>query len=267
MLSCQGGRPRQTLYYRVLPVVLHGPNSSRQTYALLDEGSSVSLIDADLAAELQLEGELQTLSLQFVSGAATTQPSRKVAMGISGIEADAIRYEIDTVQTTNELSLPVQTVAREEVVANNPHLTDIPFATFENVRPQILLGLEHHYLGVPMETRSSEQLKSIAASRTKLGWVLYGGSGQSALPGAVVLHAKHPEEVADNEADRLNMLHELVRQHFTTEDFGVKAPSEPILSDADKRAYSILESTTKRLGNRFETGLLWKRDDIFLPDS
>ncbi|XP_065083280.1 uncharacterized protein LOC135705459 [Ochlerotatus camptorhynchus] len=42
------------------------------------------------------------------------------------------------------------------------------------------------------------------------------------------------------------------------------APPEPI---EEKRAREILQATTKRVGNRFETGLLWREDERRFPDS
>lgn len=224
-------------------------------------------MDADLADQLQLAGETQTLNLQFVNGESSRQSSRNVSVGISGIGPGNTRYDINTVQTAKEISLPAQTVDRRDVVERNPHLAEIPFATFVNAKPQILLGLEHNFLGEPVETKFGDGAHSIVAARTKLGWVLYGSCERSTLPGAVVCHVRHVTEEADDDNVRLQQIHDLVRLHFTTEEFGVKVPSQPIQSDADRRACQILEATTKRVGAKFETGLLWKHDDVVLPDS
>lgn len=255
------------MYYRIVPVVLHGPNRSLTTFALLDEGSSVSLVDARLAEELQLEGEVSELNLQFVSGGSTIKTSREVQLGISGMQKGASRFDIRTVHTTMELSLPIQTVDSARVVDKNPHLKDVPFATFVDAQPKLLLGLEHHHLGYPLELRASTHSQGIVAARTRLGWVLYGSDDRSSLPSAVVLHMRRPEADDDNEPDQMEQLNELVRLHFTTEEFGVKAPTAAIESDADRRARQILSTTTKRVGARYETGLLWKQDQIRLPDS
>lgn len=76
-----------------------------------------------------------------------------------------------------------------------------------------------------------------------------------------------PEENTENDSERWEHLNELVRHHFTTEGFSVKVSNAMIESDADKRARLILSTTTKRIGDRFETGLLWKHDHFRLPDS
>ncbi|CAB4025897.1 Hypothetical predicted protein, partial [Paramuricea clavata] len=52
-----------------------------------------------------------------------------------------------------------------------------------------------------------------------------------------------------------------------TESFGCKYVEETCQSVEDKKALEILESTTKRTGDRYETGLLWKEKDVTLPNN
>lgn len=59
----------------------------------------------------------------------------------------------------------------------------------------------------------------------------------------------------------------MTKRFFSTEDFGVKIPKEPLESLEDARSLEIMARTTKKIGNRYETGLLWKFDDVELPES
>lgn len=61
-------------------------------------------------------------------------------------------------------------------------------------------------------------------------------------------------------------LQSIVKDYFSTENFGVKEPSEPRLSSETVRARYLLESTTKKIEGRYESSLLWRSDDIILPD-
>lgn len=45
----------QTLL-KIIPIILKGPNSQIEIFALLDEGSTVSLIDSKIAEKLGLKG-------------------------------------------------------------------------------------------------------------------------------------------------------------------------------------------------------------------
>lgn len=49
--------------FRYLPVTLHGKSGSIQTFAFLDEGSKLTLMDKDLADELELEGDESPLHI------------------------------------------------------------------------------------------------------------------------------------------------------------------------------------------------------------
>ena len=59
----------------------------------------------------------------------------------------------------------------------------------------------------------------------------------------------------------------MVKDSFSTENFGVKIIDPNLRSREDKRALEMMEATTKRLENRFETGLLWKHDNVKFPES
>ncbi|EDW38704.1 GL26942 [Drosophila persimilis] len=58
----------------------------------------------------------------------------------------------------------------------------------------------------------------------------------------------------------------MVEDYFDVENFGVK-PAPPVAGSDDERAQKILEDTTVRLGQRYQTGLLWKDNHIVLPRS
>jgi hypothetical protein len=59
----------------------------------------------------------------------------------------------------------------------------------------------------------------------------------------------------------------LLSKWWTTEYFGCAYDSNNIYSRDDKRAIDILESTTRKVGERYETSLLWKSDNVVLPDN
>lgn len=58
----------------------------------------------------------------------------------------------------------------------------------------------------------------------------------------------------------------MVSDYFNVESMGVRAA--PIVeSQEDTRAKFILKETTKRIGDRFQTGLLRKYDEVIFPNS
>lgn len=53
--------------FRVVPITIFGKNINCDTFALLYDGSSVTLMDAGLADYLQLEGDVDPLCLKWTS--------------------------------------------------------------------------------------------------------------------------------------------------------------------------------------------------------
>ena len=59
----------------------------------------------------------------------------------------------------------------------------------------------------------------------------------------------------------------MVKEHFLMDNLGVSPLGTKLESTENKRARQILESTTRRVTEGFETGLLWRRDDVSFPNS
>jgi hypothetical protein len=56
---------------------------------------------------------------------------------------------------------------------------------------------------------------------------------------------------------------QLVRQHISNEVAASEVEKQKDSAN-DLRAKALLVATTRRIGDRFETGLLWKNDDVKL---
>ena len=64
--SSHSQRQSQVLL-QVVPVTLHGPAKTARTYAMLDLGSTCSLIQNDIADELGLDGLTEKMTLDVSS--------------------------------------------------------------------------------------------------------------------------------------------------------------------------------------------------------
>lgn len=54
---------------------------------------------------------------------------------------------------------------------------------------------------------------------------------------------------------------------FSTVSFGVRVPSHTIESNDDIRARKIIKNSTMKVEGRFQTGLLWRNDNIIMPNN
>ncbi|XP_036347953.1 uncharacterized protein LOC118757339, partial [Rhagoletis pomonella] len=255
VLSCSRGSADSKLLFRILPVVLYNKHKRVETYALMDEGSSITMIDNTLLQELGVHGSEQRLNLQWFGGRAAQEPAVVVDLLVSGAGMQK-RYKLRRVYGVSNLQLPSQSLSKAELSCDDTHVSKLPIQTYSQVRPKLLIGLDHCHLGLPSSTLKMNMNGPFAAS-TELGWVVYGPTTnkQRSLP--TCLHVNSQSDQS---------LHSLMADYFDTESFGIR-PSPPIESEADARAKRILEKTSFRVNGRFQTGLLWKHDKVELPDS
>ena len=136
----------------------------------------------------------------------------------------------------------------------------LPIVSYATALPKILIGIDNYHLIVNQNTY--ENANGPVVAQTKLGWIVYG---PTKLENGICGHIKTVGACTEKHYNE--NLHQVVKEYFTTENFGVKTPGRILESDDDARANKILNETTVRLGNRFQTGLLWKSDDVELQKS
>ncbi|XP_062714841.1 uncharacterized protein LOC134291299 [Aedes albopictus] len=248
--------------FRYLPVVLRSRNKTVQTYAFFDEGSELSLLDDGLAKLLELDGEISPLCLRWTGGKERNEDnSRVVSLEIGGIRNQTKMFNLNNVRTVQELLLPHQTIDMKELSQLYPHLRGLPVDSYQSAQPRILIGLKHAFIGLVLQSREGE-LNHPIASKTRLGWTVYGGCTEDAPN--VVQCAFHEHHQSDNMDESL---HQAMKEYFSLDSLGITKPSNILLSTDDQRAETLLRSLTKLKNGRYETGLLWRSDDARLPDN
>lgn len=242
-----------TIYYQIVPVTLYNGDRSIKTYAFLDPGSSLSLLEAEVAKELKLNGDLKPLQLSWTQDLTSDHDkSRSIQLKVRG--ASKKNYMLKDVRTINNLKLPSQGLNYDDLSRKYPHLKGLPIKSFDEIRPTIMLGLNHSYLLMGHEHRWGPPGQPIAM-RTKLGWVIYGRLSTNNNANHVMVTQE--DEVLKRTMDR----------YFSVEDFGVKHLEVLPQSEEDKRAKEIIKQTLKFQNGRYEVGLLWRKDDFEFPFS
>lgn len=181
--------------------------------------------------------------------------SKRVKLLISGVGLTR-KFCLQNVRTVSHLKLPLPTAAID-LKCTYDHLRDVDIPDIPISRPSILIGLEHAKLGLMYEIREGRWNEPIA-SRTHLGWVIHGKStGVNNMD-----YMCHVCDCKKSDEELSSLMHSF----YTTEAFGVSFTKE-IESKENVRAREIMEATTKYDNHQYETGLLWRRDDVTLPES
>ncbi|XP_055527971.1 uncharacterized protein LOC129720514 [Wyeomyia smithii] len=241
--------------FQMIPVSLHGGENSITVLAFLDEGATVTLVENSLAERLGVAGIRQKLTNKWTADIARVEKnSKRMNLWVSAVGSDE-KMLLKTVRTVERLMLPQQALDAEELARQFKHMRGLSIASY-NGRPEMLIGLNNIHSFAPLEAKIGAVVDPIAV-RCKLGWTVYGPKETNTAEtsdGFLGLH----HEVSNND------LHELLKTYYALEESVISIPLE---SAEDKRARNILEKTTQRIGDRFETGLLWKTDNPEFPDS
>ncbi|XP_058447516.1 uncharacterized protein LOC131427935 [Malaya genurostris] len=248
--------------FRYVPVLLHGRGKSIRVFAFLNDGSSVTWMDHSLLSELGIQGEAHPLCLGWTSDHQRQEPkSVKLSLQISGVH-DSKLYTIPKVHTVQSLALPRQSLALNDLTRRYKHLRSIPVDSYRDATPRILIGMDNCHLRYALDSKEGDKQEPIA-TRTRLGWIVCGPCAVLSQPVSTAYHSFHVCPCYErNDAE----LHKAVKSYFTLDSIGLKTGKQ-LLSKDDERAEQLLKSLTRVKGKRYETGLLWRGDDIKLPDS
>ncbi|XP_058128532.1 uncharacterized protein LOC131292812 [Anopheles ziemanni] len=243
-------------------VTLHGPNGSIKTFAFFDDGSTSTFVEHGLVQELGLQGTPHPLCLKW-TGTTTREEkeSVQVALRISSRHESGTVYELPVVHSMKKLALPEQSLCTEQLLAMYTHLRGLPIESYKNVTPRVLIGIDNCRLGQPIKTREGKKDEPTAA-KTRLGWVVYGPCDKTIAArrgGMASFHICTCNGASDDALDSA------FRQFFTLESMGILPSAGPLRSKDDEKALAILAEKTKLQGARYETGLLWKNDDVKMP--
>ncbi|XP_055585330.1 uncharacterized protein LOC129738161 [Uranotaenia lowii] len=248
----------RSVIFRMIPITLHHGGKAVQTLAFLDEGASTTLVESSLAESLGVEGTPEPLVIVWTGNVKRNEDSsRKIDLLVSAVDSRR-KFMMSSAHTVGELKLPLHKACYRSIVDKYHHLDGVPLSSTKMEVPRVLIGLDNLHLFAPLESKVGAPGEPIAV-RSALGWAIYGPDSR--------LEQQQHHYLNHHLVQSLNnrQLHDLMAEQYAQEELHV-AQGNPIESEEIQRARETLESTTVRVGDRFETGLLWKQEPVF-PDS
>ena len=243
----------------ILPVTLSCGSRTMDTYALLDSGSSLTLL-TDAAAR-HLVPDLEPNETITVAGVHSTNELlvASLQVTIGPYRSSTQPYTLDNVVTVPRLNLNnVQPDIINEICHKNPHLSHIVMSTLANKNVSLLIGMDAYDLILSRVVINGPP-NSPMAINTLLGWTVAGRS--SAPPTTAQTNYQQCSRTDDFDRN-------LYQQVSNWIEFDTTGVNEEVYSysQENKMALKILQSTTKQVNGQYEIGLLW-RDDVKLPNN
>ena len=228
---------------------------TRKVCALLDPGSQTSLVAEDVVEELGLEGEQQTLQLRNVEGSGSQQHTRRLQLQLITDGEEAYSVSVPEAFSVREINLTVPHFP----VKHWQHVQGLRLPDCRGRKIELLLGANVLEAVLQLEVRTGSPGDPVAI-RTIFGWTLTG-SVSGLVPGQV------RDVMLIHRATEESVLCDAVKDWWATESFGSMFEGQVSRSQDDLRAQAMLDKMTKLQDGHYEVGLLWKKDDLKMPDN
>ena len=158
---------------RTVPVILRHGDKNVTVNALLDDGSTQSYLNCDVAAQLELSAPTQEVSVSTLNGRIETLETMPVDCHIESLDGRFITQfsALTAKNVTGNLTPHDWSVDQTRY----PHLNGIEFPQCQKKRVEALIGLDHASLHRCMEEVYGEAHEPFAR-KTPLGWTCVGRS-------------------------------------------------------------------------------------------
>ncbi|CAH8630974.1 unnamed protein product [Dicrocoelium dendriticum] len=228
----------------IVPVRLEGPLLSVETYALLDSGSDVSLVQDDLLREAGIEINPVSLKMQTVSGISCLESGVASFRLVSLDGSESI--DVRRAYCLNRLPLRPVKESVSQVAARWSQLSTVDFQDLKDSRVRILLGADVPEAHWQIEQRLGGRGQPFAA-RTLLGWIMLGPVDGSRQAHVSINYVREDELSLE---ERLRLLYDA-----GFEDVGSNTRA---LSVEDNAALSIAKTSVRLVDRHFEVALPWR---------
>lgn len=257
---------KKTVYFQIVPVRIEGVKGAGpvETYAILDAGSSDTLLRKDIAEALQLDGSEHRLTLGNIETCGVPKTSQLVSFKITPTGKGAINttVNIDRAWTVPRLNIPPRQLVNERNKQKWKHLHDLDIPSVSTDQVGVLIGVDVPEAVMQHECRRGPKGQPYAV-RTDFGWAVAGADYGAPEMNANQIHVGHVDVSVDEQ------LNKQLEHWWKTESFGTRYDRQELRSQEDEKALQQLQENThfrEDLGH-YETGLLWKSELPSLPNN
>ncbi|XP_072164399.1 uncharacterized protein [Diadema setosum] len=240
---------------RIVPVKIQAGTKEIKTWALLDEGSDVSLCDASLIEELDVKGKKRHFELTTVNGVSSKKDGLEVSLTVQNLNGRE-EIEIPRVWTVDKLPISDALIPNKEDVKRWDHLKGITFPSIDRREVKLLIGGDTPEAFWVLEQRKGKR-KEPYAIRSPLGWTLMGPMSTRQGPSSANVHFTCHDDPLQQQL-----------KQFWESDYGGYLTDEKIGDSLeDLRAQKIMEESASIAGGHYEVGLPWRHWPPNLPNN
>lgn len=181
-----------TILLQVVPVRVVGDNGlAVTTYAMLDSGSEITLVDPSRFSSMGLSGRRDSLVFSTVSNHNEPQEGERVDFVVESlIDKQPQQLQLTGVWSGKDLNIPLRHQGIATDKARWPHLQDVPFPEVERQKISLIVGTNVPEVFIPLEVWCGNPNEPIAI-RSCLGFAVLGRTGDRTTQQHYEVHHIH----------------------------------------------------------------------------
>ncbi|XP_030828101.1 uncharacterized protein LOC115919169 [Strongylocentrotus purpuratus] len=244
---------RRKVCLRVVPVKVAGNNKELETWALLDEGSDVSLCDERLVEELGVQGAHKEFQLTTINKAGLRRKGLEVSLTVKNV-SDGESIDLPKVWTVDKLPISKSCIPTDEDLNRWPHLRGVHLPRIDEGEVRLLIGSDTPEAFWVIDQRRGKR-KEPYAVRSLLGWTVMGPTMTSAPDAPYSVNFTKHEERLEQQLQRFWEVDHAFRDERLAD------------SVEDKRARKTMDETVGMVDGHYQVGLPWRKYPPSLPNN
>ena len=224
--------------FGVLPVRIQAGGKEARVLALLDSGSTITLVRRDVCDQLGIKGEPTPMNVNTLGGPTAADDSTTCLLSVF---SDDLSEHVE-VQALTVNNIPIR---HDRTIDCNqwPHLKDLCLPS-ETGPVDLVIGVDCTYAFRTMKEVCAGRDDPVAR-QSPLGWIVFGSTS---TPGVPSVNFAQPDPLQ----------YQLERMWEV--DFQDARSGEPAMSVDDKKALAYMSDTLHLEGGKFHVGIPWKQD-------
>ena len=257
VLNSATGAGRKRVCLRVVPVRVEGSSGQMvETYALLDDGSDVSLCDRRLLQQLGLNGVQRQFTLTTLSSDGKEQSGMEVSLKASSLDGNE-SLSLSRVWSVDGIPVSEGSIPMPDDVKRWAHLRDLNLPQIDERKVMLLIGGDCPDAFWVLDERRGASNEPYAV-KFPLGWTLLGPVGP----------ANPNQHFHVNFIRSQDEMLQLQVEKFWKTDFADRlAEPEVSLSLGDKQALKIMKEMVTMTKGHYQVGLPLRHRSSSIPNN
>ena len=244
---------------RTVPVILKNGNREIAVNASLDDASTKTYINTDVAAELGLQGKFQKASVNVLNGQVETFVTMPVEFELKSLDGE-VTHHVNAF-TTEKVTGDMEVVDWNKFAKRWDHLKNINFPKIhQKSTVDLLIGVDHADLLYSKQEIRGDEGEPIARL-TPLGWTCIGVPSKDILHN----HTNFNRAYFTRTETELTEVNQILRKFWEIEETSYHDIAT--MNAEDNLAVNKVTNSLKYQNGCYQVAIPWKEDPSNLPSN